>query len=437
MIKTPRILIAGALAIGATTVAISYHLNRPSWSAVNEGPFQGVAWKPLHEARNVGRNPERLRSWQSWNDPYAFVYRVPSRDLRTSAFLKTANGDEVPLKTEATSDDGRLRSVVIPRNYPPGTTELDLIIKAPGHLPSEFKLLNPPSTIYRFIPDPMPSLRVDGITLESVAWSQPALGDARPVVVAAVRVADRLPKDVAWQMHVQFTQPFQSPTREEVTGGISVSDDFPSLKAPGIGYVIAQEWAGTLPTVQIKGAFATFAKTEEWVESGPVDVRAVKRRGAMGYELAQRGPLTLRLKDGAGLVLEPLMNHEFPFHVPKGDVLRVKASIKDPKATLLSGGHFGSQAKLAVQPGIGGSTFWDSAIVAFEFPNGKAGLQSLRLHLTRWRLLSDRTFILQPKVEHRGTANPEFAELGEKGATSGFLFFPSLDDFSKASSSHN
>lgn len=283
----------------------------------------------------------------------------------------------------------------------------------------------------------MPSLLVDGIKLESVAWSQPTLGDALPVTVATMRIAEGIPEGTGWLLDVRFLTPFQSPSDPGVDATTYVSEDGPGVLEPGIGRVFANEWSSEIPSVRIEGWLATFDKLEEEVDFGEVEVRAATPGQPHRFDIAAAKPITFRLRDGSELILEGLKESEAVLNHPEGAYLAVKASIKDPKATLLTGGHFFSMASFRVRSGFFGLTFWNPKAIAIEWEEGKVGRQRLKLFINKKRLLSDRAFFLQPKVEHRATASAKFAELGRKGPFVGFMFHPGPEDFSSPSTSHN
>jgi hypothetical protein len=431
-------VVIGTVALGGIALAIGFRATRPNWVTVGEGPVQGVAWKALNDRDDA---PVEAGPLQNWHRPesgaFDFVYRTPAEAALSSAFLITPNGGEVPLRDGAAFQDHRFRSVQIPRNYPPDISHLDLVIKTPGVAPSRFRLLNPPSTKLRFEPLPMPSLLLGGIKLESVAWSQPPLGDALPVTVAAMRIAEGITEGMGWLLDVRFLTPFQNPADPGVDATTYVSEDGPGVLEPGIGRTFAHEWSSEMPSVRIEGWLATFDKLEEEVDLGEIEVRASPQGQTHRFDITAAKPITFRLRDGSELILEGLKEFESVPNRPGGAYLAVKASIKDPKATLLTGGHFFSMASFRVRSGFFGHSFWDPKAIPIEWEEGKVGRQRLKLFLKKSRLLSDRQFFLQPKVEHRATASARFAELGKMGSSIGFMFHPTAEDFSSLSTPHN
>jgi hypothetical protein len=398
------------------------------WDAVEQGSAEGVRWMRRE-------SPEALD----------FVYRVPRPDAKEHIYLVTPNGHEHQLFRNAYPGDHGNHSIQLPREYPPGTDQVEIVIRGENLKPSRFRLRDLPPTRNLFPVDgpEAASQTIGGLRFEATAWSPAARAGEWASVSAAVRLPSGLPPGEVWEwQNVSVDIPFAAPWQES-TSWISMGSG--DLKCPpSFGITQFRPWASVTPRVRIQGRLAHYLAVDDIFDFGPVEIVPVAAGRKDAFRLRIDRPLVVRSATGLILRLDPPTDDvpdPIRFQPP---ALYLNAILDD--ASRLAGlpdamrrAQIPPEAKIWISPQavlrpllpqIAQATK-DNRPVRVEWPGLKPGKRRLRVYVRRRILDREYPFALSPNVRHRPDhrAGVAWAEIHAQGQTKAFepADAPSLD----------
>jgi hypothetical protein len=428
-------LVVGGIAVLTVAAVAVYHpyLHVKGWlphrwDAIEQGSAEGVRWMRRE-------SPEALD----------FVYRVPRPDTKEHIFLVAPNGHEHLLIRNVDPEVRGNHFVRLPREYPPGTDQVEIVIRGENLKPSRFRLRDLPPTRNLFPVDgpEAASQTIDGLRFEATAWSPAARAGEWATVSAAVRLPDGLPPGGAWEwQNVSVDIPFAAPSQESTSVFSTGSGDLERL--PSFGITHYRPWASVTPRVRIQGRLAHYLAVDDVFDFGPVEIVPVAAGRKDAFRLRIDRPLVVRSATGLILHLDPPTDDvpdPIRFQPP---ALYLNAILDD--ASRLAGlpdamrrAQIPPEAKIWVSP----QAVWrpllpptaqaakDNGPVRVEWPGLKPGKQRLRVYVRRRILDREYPFALSPNVRQRPDhhAGVDWAEIHTHAHTKAFepADAPSLD----------